>query len=153
MKAYKFTELQHQLLMESQVAYGPKKIAKIDNAHSLMEVSRSGITYIEFYQWAREFNLSSHDWAELLHMPYRTFNRYKAENRLFRDHYADRILRIFSFINAGIQFFGDRDIFFQWLKMPSFHLGNNTPFSYMDSSFGVDYLIDYLGRMEHGVFA
>ena len=123
-----------------------------DNRY-MIEISKLGIAYKDFEVWARDYPISNQEWASLLHMPFRTYNRYKAENRIFVDHDAEHILKLFSFITLGEEFFDDKESFFGWIKLSSYALGDKTPYSFMDSTYGLEYLIDYLGQMEHGIFS
>lgn len=53
----------------------------------------------------------------------------------------------------GEDVFGDKDVFQAWLHDKSIPLGNFTPISLLDTSFGIVMVKEELGRIQHGVFA
>lgn len=53
----------------------------------------------------------------------------------------------------GEDVFGDKDVFQAWLHDKTIPLGNVTPISLLDTSFGIVMVKEELGRIQHGVFA
>jgi putative toxin-antitoxin system antitoxin component (TIGR02293 family) len=53
----------------------------------------------------------------------------------------------------GSEVFEDKEKFIGWLNMPSVAFAQKTPLSLLNSKFGVDMVLDELGRIEHGVFS
>jgi putative toxin-antitoxin system antitoxin component (TIGR02293 family) len=47
--------------------------------------------------------------------------------------------------------FGDKDRFLAWANQPSKALAGKKPLELLGSRFGIDLVLDELGRMEHGV--
>ena len=53
----------------------------------------------------------------------------------------------------GSKVFNSRDRFLDWMNYPNKAFNNKTPMSLLDSKFGMDMVLDELGRIEHGVFS
>ncbi|MBK7098856.1 MAG: DUF2384 domain-containing protein [Sphingobacteriales bacterium] len=45
------------------------------------------------------------------------------------------------------------DQFKLWMSSPVMALGNKMPKEFLDTSMGIDLLMDELGRIEYGIFA
>jgi putative toxin-antitoxin system antitoxin component (TIGR02293 family) len=53
----------------------------------------------------------------------------------------------------GVEVFTDKGAFLARLHDPNTALANHTPLSLLHSRFGVEMVLDELGRLEHGVVA
>ncbi|MEX1123469.1 MAG: MbcA/ParS/Xre antitoxin family protein, partial [Balneolales bacterium] len=97
------------------------------------------------------FNLN--DWARILSLSDRSLQRYQKSGAHFSMAVSEKLLLIGYLFNRGHSVFNDSDRFFSWLQKPSVPLGGQTPLSLLDSIFGIDLILDELGRIEHGIFS
>lgn len=119
----------------------------------LVQTVRQGIKYPLFVKIASQspFNLS--EWSVFLHLSERTIQRYKKEKKTFDPIHSEKILEITLLYKRGIEVFGDAESFNAWLEARNVALGNITPKSLLDTTFGISLLKDELTRIEHGVLA
>ena len=120
---------------------------------SLIATAKRGIPGRVFNKLSRESPLSLTDWSNLLGLSRQTIERYKREGRRFDVMHSDRILQLDVLLKRGREVFGDRDRFYEWLRYANPALGGVVPLDLAVSSFGVNLLMNELGRIEHGIFA
>lgn len=119
----------------------------------LVKLSRDGIKYKTFFRLTQKGPFDLHDWSDFLHLSERTFQRYKKEKKTFSTLHSEKILEITILYMKGIDIFGDKDNFNEWLDNINVALGGIKPRELLDSSFGIQLIKDELGRIEHGVLA
>ncbi len=62
-------------------------------------------------------------------------------------------MQIVEVAAKGSEVFEGRDKFLTWMSHPNMALDKKTPMSLLNSKFGVDMVLDELGKIEHGVFS
>ena len=87
-----------------------------------------------------------------LDIPERTLVRRKKEGILNREE-SGKLLRLARVIERAAEVFEDGSAALNWIKSPNASLGGVTPLSMLDTDLGADFVMDTLGRIEHGVFA
>lgn len=120
---------------------------------ALISTVQEGIPYSDFRHLAESGPFTLAEWSGLLHVSERTLQRYKKESRSFDAAQSDRIMQIALLNRFGAEVFGSEERYLQWLETPSLTMGNATPKSLLDNSFGVGLVRDELTRIEHGVGA
>lgn len=135
---------------EPQVNYG-----RVDDntVLSIMDMVRNGVKYQQFSQVARRIPFTLSEWSTFLHISERTMQRYQAENKTFEPVQSEKITQLTMLSNYGAEVFGSSEAFFEWLNAKSVALGGVTPKSFLDNSFGIEYIKNELGRIQHGVLA
>lgn len=86
-----------------------------------------------------------------MHLTDRTLQRYKKEQKRFEPIQSERIIEIAKLQNKGQEVLGSELSYNVWMNTKLIALGNIAPIEYLDSSFGIDILMDELGRIEHGI--
>lgn len=56
-------------------------------------------------------------------------------------------------IARGVEVFEDKDKFLAWIEQPNKGLAGKTPMSLLKSRFGIEMVLDELGRIEYGVYS
>ncbi len=82
----------------------------------------------------------------------RTLRRYTARQKLNPEQ-SERIIELARLYSRGAEVFGSMDAFKQWMNSTVLALGNKKPKTYLDTSLGINILMNELGRIEHGIFA
>ncbi|MEX0773674.1 MAG: antitoxin Xre/MbcA/ParS toxin-binding domain-containing protein [Balneolales bacterium] len=136
------------IVRETNVAYMDDQ-----KTNDLVNIARKGLSYAEFAQLYDMAPFKLSDWAHLLSLSDRSLQRYQKSGSHFSMSVSEKLLMISYLINRGRSIFGHPDRFFSWLQKPAAALGGQTPFSLMDSIFGIDMILDELGRIEHGIFS
>jgi len=119
----------------------------------LITKTREGISFGEFEYFLDRSPIHLEEWAGLLHLSERTLQRYKKDNKSFESIHSERILDLFMLFKFGEDVFGDKNIFQSWLHDENIPLGNVTPLTLLDTSFGIVMVKEELGRIQHGIFA
>ncbi|HSK13553.1 MAG TPA: antitoxin Xre/MbcA/ParS toxin-binding domain-containing protein [Phnomibacter sp.] len=126
--------------------YGPNQKEK-----QLMLI-RGGLTRGALDILMEKTGLSIYELADILEVTDRTLRRY-ASDEVLNKRLSERAFEIANLYDRGEQVFGDAPSFRQWMSTEVPALGHRTPKSFLDTSMGIQMLMDELGRIEHGVFA
>ena len=127
--------------------------AKLVDTVELVKLSRKGIAFSLFNEIVLSSSYTIKQWSIFLHLTERTIQRYKKENRNFESLQSERIIEIAKLQLKGKEVFGSKEYFEEWMNSKIVALGNIRPIELLDSSFGIEMLMDELGRIEHGVLA
>ena len=122
------------------------------NLVDLDELSKKGISKSALLHLAKYLNLSEAQIAELLPVSLRTVQRYPGKMRFDRV-VSEHILQIAVVTARGVEVFEDKSKFLSWLRYPNRALGNRIPTSLLGSRFGIEMVLNELGRIEYGVIS
>lgn len=139
---------------EIKKALGGNKVLKkqIKDRMDLIELGKKGLTKEALKHLSDFLSLSLRQMSSLLPITERTILRH-GRNKPFNNVVSEQILQIAEVAVRGAEVFGDKDRFIRWINHPSTALANKTPLSLLDSRFGIEMVLDELGRIEHGIFA
>ncbi len=118
----------------------------------LVKLGGKGVSKGAVSRLAKHLSLGLTEMAPLLSLNLRTIQRYSAE-RVFSRAVSERILRIALVVSRGEEIFGNREQFNVWLKEPNRALADKKPMDLLVSNFGIDMILDELGRIEHGIIS
>jgi len=127
--------------------------SKLLDTVELLKLSRKGITIGLFEEIVKSSSYTLKEWSKFLHLTERTIQRYKKEKRKFEPLQSERIIEITKLNFKGKEVFGSKVNFEEWMNSKIIALGNVRPIELLDSSFGIDLIMDELGRIEHGILA
>jgi len=144
-----FKEPEAMTVNDVMVEYGVKVNSNIDIALK----ANQGIDAITFFETARVIGYSKEDMAKVLGTSVKTFTRYQKENKKLGPLRSELLLKILTLFQKGTGVFGQLSSFKMWLNKPAFGLGNQTPFSFLYTSTGIDLVLDEVIRIEHGDLA
>lgn len=137
------------IVRETGVAY---KATSSSSEMNLVERARSGIQKKTLHKISELSGLSLKELSKLLPVSLRTIQRYNEED-LLEPSVSERALMITEVLAHGQRVFQSTDKLRHWLHTPSLALGNKTPLSLLDTSFGARMVTDLLGRIEYGVYS
>ncbi|MEX2572899.1 MAG: antitoxin Xre/MbcA/ParS toxin-binding domain-containing protein [Balneolaceae bacterium] len=118
----------------------------------LIDLARKGITKRSLRRLSEISSITVKELAELLPISLRQFQRYDEEKRMKRD-VSEHVILIAEVFLKGMDIFDSPEELKLWLKSPLLSFGQRTPFGLLDTSYGVQMVMDELGRMEHGVYS
>ena len=136
------------IIKETEVAYVTERISR-----SWIDIARQGLTFEEFNQLFESAPFKLADWAFMLGISVRSLQRYQKSGSRFGMSESEKLLMLGHLFNRGREVFGDSDRFFLWLEKPAPSLNGRHPKELLDSMFGIQLIIDQLGRIEHGIVA
>jgi putative toxin-antitoxin system antitoxin component (TIGR02293 family) len=125
---------------------------KIQSQMDLIELSHKGIPKDALVNLAKYLSFTIRQMAQLLPVTERTLQRYTSQKH-FNPVVSEQILHIAEVAAKGTEVFGAKDQFLSWMNHPNKALANKTPISLLSSRFGLEMVLDELGRMEYGVFS
>ncbi|HRH34695.1 MAG TPA: DUF2384 domain-containing protein [Catalimonadaceae bacterium] len=96
--------------------------------------------------------LTSLEIADYLHVSERTLRNY-VPTTLLNPEMSERILEIAQLYERGSEVFGSLDSFKKYMDSNNLALGGQKPKAFLDTSVGIQYLLQEVGKIEHGVFA
>ena len=118
---------------------------------SLIEQSKAGITMAELTTLQKEMQLSTEQLAAIVHLTPRSLQGYQPTDRL-KPRIAERALALAQLYARGFDLMGP-ERFRRWMSREHLALGKRSPVQLLDTYFGIQLLLDELGRIEHGVLA
>lgn len=96
--------------------------------------------------------LSWQQLSAILHISVRTLQRYQPDQVLSAP-LSERLLHLADVYAKGYEVFEDRTMFQRWMQEPIPALGYTVPLSLLPSLYGMDAIMEELGRIEHGILA
>jgi putative toxin-antitoxin system antitoxin component (TIGR02293 family) len=123
------------------------------NMPYLISSVRKGIGYLDFEKMVAFSSFTLPEWSAILHLTERSLQRYKKQKQTFDPLQSEKIIQIILLFKKGIALFGSKEKFDIWLNSHIVALGGIKPKEVLDSAFGIEWIMDELGRMEHGVLA
>lgn len=121
--------------------------------YKIISVVREGIPYQTFQHFSGQSPFTMAEWSAFLGLSERTLQRYKKDNRKFDQLQSERIIEITLLMKRGVEVFGDKDRFIEWMHSRIVALGRIRPIELLDNKFGIQMLNDELTAIEHGIFA
>ncbi len=122
----------------------------IRSAMDFVDLGERGITKASLSHLTKSLSLTMREMAELLPVDVRTLQRYSAQEHL-SPTVSEQALQIAQVVAAGMELFEDQEKFLAWLSMPSVPLGGEKPLALLRSRFGIELVLDELGRIAHGI--
>jgi len=99
---------------------------------------------LKYYNFKKDFI------AGMLDLSTKTLDRYTQENRKLNPNDSELIIKLILLYKKGIEIFGEQSAFVNWLNKPAFGLGNLKPVEIVNTSGGIDLIIEELSRIETG---
>ena len=125
---------------------------KIRSPLDLMELGGKGVSKGAVSRLAKHLSLGLAEMAPLLSVNLRTIQRYNTD-KVFSRPVSERVLRIALVVSKGEEIFGNIAQFNTWLKEPNRALADKKPLDLLVSDFGIDLVLDELGRIEQGIIS
>lgn len=119
---------------------------------SLITLIKSGVTRQSLDDLMLATGLSLSDIADCMHMTERTLRNYTPQTRLGPEQ-SERAIEIGKLYELGSETFGSLASFRSYMDSHVMALGGRKPKEFLDTSVGIEFLKDELGRIQHGVFA
>lgn len=119
----------------------------------LIQIIRDGLPGEIVVTLSNKMRVPRKEIAGCLHTTSRTIQRHIEAREKLSPDMSDRLAQVITVFCRSNEVFKDEEKASTWLKSPNFALGGVTPFSLLDTTVGIDMVLDELGRIEHGVFA
>ncbi|MBK6338240.1 MAG: DUF2384 domain-containing protein [Bacteroidetes bacterium] len=140
---------------EPLLAYYTKQTRKSEASSirtSSIGLARKGVSRKEIDDLMAFYLLDLEEISRLLGVSSRTLMR-KDDTSVLGIHISQQVIYLILLAQKGIAIFQNKLDFNDWLRTPLIALGNNKPLDYLDTGFGVQEIMNQLGRIEYGVYA
>ena len=131
---------------------GKKSFFPVTNESDFIDVIRQGIPKIAIDNLVDKTGIPVNEMAILMRLSDRTLRRYNPQT-LLNPEQSERVVELSRLYSRGEEVFGNLDNFKEWMNSTVMALGNIKPKTLLDTSLGIDILMNELGRIEHGIFA
>lgn len=131
---------------------GKKDFSTITNFGDFISVIRKGMSKKALDRLMEVTGITSKEMAFIIRLSDRTLRRYKSQT-LLNPEQSEKIVELARLYSRGEQVFGNIESFKEWMNSTVMALGNKKPKELLDTSLGIDILMDELGKIEHGIFA
>lgn len=129
-----------------------RAFAAIENLNDFIERIREGVPKKALDNLIDVTGISASEVPSIIHTSDRTLRRYSDKQKLSATQ-SERVIEIAKLYSRGEEVFGSLDNFKDWMNSTVVALGNKKPKDFLDTSLGIDMLMNELGRIEHGIFA
>ncbi len=131
---------------------GKKDFFPVKNESDFIDVIRKGIPKKAIDNLVDKTGIPVNEMAVLMRLSDRTLRRYDPQT-LLNPEQSERVVELSRLYSRGEFVFGHLDHFKEWMNSTVMALGNIKPKSLLDTSLGIDILMNELGKIEHGIFA
>ena len=128
------------------------KLRVANSGQAYLSIIRGGLPRFSLDTLMEKTGMNVYEMANILNTTDRTLRRYEADIKLNREQ-SERLVELAQLYVQGEKVFGDPQVFKTWMDSEIPALGNKTPKSFLDTSLGINMLLDELTRIEYGVFA
>lgn len=117
-----------------------------------LKVLKAGLHRKSVNSFIKHSSLTLKQVAKLIHVSERTLQRYSLD-RAMDISSSERLIELTRLFHKGINVFNEKEKFNTWLDRPNKSLANSKPLDLIETSIGIDLVMDELLRIEHGVFS
>ncbi len=117
---------------------------------SLIRKAKNGIEAKYVLMILKYYNFKKDFIADMLNLSTKTLDRYTKENRKLNPNDSELVIKLILLYKKGIEIFGEQSSFVNWLNKAAFGLGNLKPAEIINTSEGIDLIIEELSRIEFG---
>ncbi len=125
---------------------------KVESVTDFINCIREGVPKKALDNLISVTGINAVEMAGIIRTSDRTLRRYSPKQRLNAEQ-SERVIELAKVYSRGEEVFGNLDNFKEWMNSTVMALGNKKPKEFLDTSLGIEMLMDELGRIEHGIFA
>lgn len=126
--------------------------SKVNNSTDFISVIRTGIPKKALDNLMDNTGITIPEISKIIRTSDRTLRRYAATQKLNPEQ-SERLIELAKLYSRGEEVFGSMEGFKTWMDSSVMALDNKKPKEFLDTSIGIDLLMNELGRIEHGIFA
>jgi putative toxin-antitoxin system antitoxin component (TIGR02293 family) len=119
----------------------------------MVEEAASGVPASAIFDLIQLTHLNKKFFAGMLNLSTKTLDRYRQGGKQLNPASGEVVLKLFSLIKKGEEIFGNTEEFGKWVEKPAYGLGYKIPKVLMQTTAGIDLVMDELIRIEYGDLA
>ena len=125
----------------------------LDDRLWMVEEAGTGVPVGAVYELMGSTLLNKDFFARLLNISVKTLDRYRVSARNLSPSGGELILKLYALFRKGEALFGNQEEFQKWIERPAYGLGFRVPKNMIQTSSGIDLVMDELIRIEFGDLA
>lgn len=125
----------------------------LDDRFWMVEEAASGIPASAVFDLIQLTHLNKSFFAGMLNLSTKTLDRYRQGEKRLNPASSELMLKLFSLFKKGEEIFGNSTEFQHWIEKPAYGLAYKVPKELMQTSAGIDLIMDELIRIEYGDLA
>jgi putative toxin-antitoxin system antitoxin component (TIGR02293 family) len=129
-----------------------KPFSDVENVSDFINCIREGVPKQALDNLIDITGITTNEISGIIRTSDRTLRRYTAKQKLNAEQ-SERVIELAKLYSRGEEVFGSLDAFKEWMNSTVMALGNKKPKEFLDTSLGIEMLMDELGRIEQGIFA
>ena len=148
-----------QELQDGEITYGSqRKITYeefLSNRMMIIAAIRAGIPYNLFNLIQKNTPFTENDWASYLGISTKSMQRYRHQSAKhhFKPMHSEKIIELAEVTKAGLDVFENMETLKLWLHTPNYALGKMQPIELLKDSYGKEWVLAELTRINHGILA
>ena len=148
-KPYPVVKPTASVVEETIVLYQPMYA----NSVSLLSYSKKGLSAKVALDFLTISGFTYDEFQETFKTTVKTIQNYAVQDLKLDASLSEKVLKSFELFKKGIEIFGSAASFYQWINTAAYGLGNQTPFSLMDTFTGITLIEEELIRIQFGDLA
>jgi putative toxin-antitoxin system antitoxin component (TIGR02293 family) len=124
----------------------------VENVADFIHCIRVGVPKKALDNLVEVTGIGNTEMAGIVRTSERTLRRYSANQKLNAEQ-SERVIELAKVYSRGEEVFGSLEGFREWMNSTVLAVGNKKPKELLDTSLGIEMIMDELGRIEHGIFA
>ena len=150
-KQKKYSTLDSSLLIIEETLVGYH--AMCANPVSLLINAKKGLTAKAALDFILVSGFTYDEFQETFKTTVKTIQNYAVQDLKLDASLSEKLLKSFALFKKGIAVFGSASAFHQWLNTSAYGLGNQIPFTLIDTFTGMSLIEEELVRIEFGDLA
>jgi putative toxin-antitoxin system antitoxin component (TIGR02293 family) len=127
--------------------------AVVKDSFSLVMEARKGIMATVAFEVAQAMELHVDQLADILHITTKTLRNYRQGKRKLNASHSEQTLKLLALQLKGHKVFGVPTAFRRWLEKPAYGLDDQVPLDLLETSGGIDLVMEELDRIAYGDLA
>lgn len=127
--------------------------AVVRDSFSLVMAAREGVMAKVAFEVADLLQLHLNQMADLLHTTTKTLQTYRQNKKKLSPAHSEQTLKLLALQLKGKEVFGASDAFRRWLEKPAYGLDGEVPLTLLETSGGIDLVMEELERIAYGDLA
>ncbi|HXL58848.1 MAG TPA: antitoxin Xre-like helix-turn-helix domain-containing protein [Chitinophagaceae bacterium] len=129
-----------------------KPFSEVENVSDFINCIREGVPKQALDNLINITGITINEISNIIRTSDRTLRRYTPKQKLNAEQ-SERVIELAKLYSRGEEVFGSLDAFKEWMDSTVMALGNKEPKEFLDTSLGIEMLMNELGRIEQGIFA
>ena len=141
------------MLVQEEAAIYAKYDSQIRDNISIVFSARKGLSSKVYYDIIMLSGFKKEQIAQLFNTSAKTITRYTQEDKNLDIVSSEHALKIIALFRKGTEIFGELEAFRRWIQKPAYGLGWQVPVELMETSGGIEMVLEELIRIEFGDLA